>query len=65
MTLEIYDLLGTEVTALEDRVARTAGRYSATWDGRSQTGASLASGTYFYRLAAGDDVRIGRMVLSR
>jgi len=48
VALVIYDLAGREVDRLVDRELG-AGRHQVTWQPRD-----LASGTYFYRLRAGD-----------
>jgi photosystem II stability/assembly factor-like uncharacterized protein len=51
VTLRIYDILGREVVTLLDE-SRAAGTYRQTWNGRNATGASVASGVYFYRIEA-------------
>jgi subtilisin-like proprotein convertase family protein len=57
VSLKVYDMLGREVRSLVDREL-TAGVYTAEFDG-----GGLSSGTYFYRLQAGDFVEIKKMVL--
>ena len=49
--LSIYDLLGRKVTILIDSFL-PAGSHLVTWNGRSGNGESMATGIYFYRLAA-------------
>jgi hypothetical protein len=46
--LAVYDLLGREVATLVDE-KKAPGRYEVAFDA-----AGLASGTYIYRLTAGD-----------
>ncbi len=64
MSLRVYDLRGRLVRTV---VAgpQAAGAGSATWDGRDDRGASVASGAYVYRLQAGDLVTQRRMMLVR
>ena len=57
VTLKIYDLVGKEVATLVNEKL-DAGRYSATFNG-----ANLASGMYFYKLAAGQFTFVRKMVL--
>lgn len=52
--LKVFNLLGQEVATLVDE-DKLAGNYSATWDGRSESGAPVASGIYFYKLIAEAD----------
>ncbi|MFQ6093811.1 MAG: hypothetical protein ACE5OR_14245 [bacterium] len=40
-----------------------AGRYSAVWDGRDESGSEVTSGIYIYRLEVGDLVMARRMLL--
>lgn len=47
--LRIYDIAGRLVRTLVDRT-ETAGFHVVRWDGRSDEGASTASGVYFYRI---------------
>ena len=42
-----------------------AGRYEATWNARSDAGASVASGVYLYRMQAGAFEAVQRMVLMK
>jgi hypothetical protein len=60
--LVIFDALGQTVRTLVDE-RRSAGRYTATWDGRNAGGLQVSSGVYFYRLAAGDFRQMRRMML--
>jgi len=47
--VEVFDLKGRLVRVLADE-RRPAGRHSVVWDGRDDTGAAVASGTYFCRM---------------
>jgi len=40
-----------------------SGEHSFFWNGTNMSGRSVASGSYFYRLKAGDDVITKRMIL--
>lgn len=50
--LAIYNLLGQQVRVLVDRHME-AGSFSATWDGKDETGRQVSSGVYLYRIQAG------------
>ena len=65
VSLTIYNIAGQVVRKLVDGEALAAGQYQAMWDGRSESGASVASGMYFYLLHAGDYVAKRKMVLLR
>ena len=60
----IYGLNGIRVNTLVNEV-REAGTYSVTWNGTDDNGRAVASGTYIYRLEAGEYVESRRMVLVR
>jgi len=49
--LSIYNALGQEVVRLVDET-RSAGYHATVWNGRSSSGASVASGMYVYRIEA-------------
>ena len=67
VTLTIYDVQGQRVRQLRLGIV-IAGRYVTTdqavyWDGKTETGERIASGTYFYQIAAGDYSEIRQMVI--
>ena len=67
--VRIYDLQGALVRQL-DIGRRGVGRYlnrqtAAYWDGRDQSGASVASGVYFYTLEIDDFSETRRMVIRK
>lgn len=57
VTLKIYDILGNQVTTLVNE-EKPAGSYEVEFNA-----ANLPSGTYFYRLKAGDFVQTNKMIL--
>ena len=60
--LKIYNLRGQVVRTLV-RAFQGAGAYAVTWDGRDDRGQPVTSGVYLYRLKAGNEVQVRRMVL--
>ena len=62
--LLIYGVDGRLVRRLADEV-RGEGHHEILWDGRDDTGRAAASGTYYYRLEAGDLQETRSMVLVR
>ena len=60
--LVIYNLLGQQVRVLVNEL-QAAGRYSIRWDGRDAAGRQVTSGVYLYRLVAGDQVALKKMLL--
>ncbi|MCP4580141.1 MAG: T9SS type A sorting domain-containing protein [candidate division Zixibacteria bacterium] len=57
VTLEIYDILGRKVRTLQNGI-QAAGSHSLIWNADS-----FSSGTYFYRLTAGEYERAEKMIL--
>ncbi len=60
--LDVHDIRGRHIRALVDEI-REAGYHTVTWSGRDDSGATVASGAYLYRLQAGDFVSIKNMIL--
>ncbi len=60
VTLKIYNILGQEVATLINNEEKSAGTYTATFNG-----SSLASGTYLYRLQAGNFISTKKMILMK
>jgi hypothetical protein len=62
VSLTVYDMLGRLIATVVDN-NQAAGDHSAVWDGSNESGQKLASGIYFYRLAAGKFAEMKRMLL--
>jgi PKD repeat protein len=60
--LDVFNTLGQQVITLVD-TEQGAGTYTVAWDGRSGAGRQVTSGTYLYRLQAGDRVITKKMLL--
>jgi len=60
ITLKIYDVLGREVKTLINNQVMKAGTYTYNFDGKN-----LSSGTYLYRITAGDFVATKKMILMK
>jgi len=60
--ITIYDLLGREVRKfISDN--KSPGVYSVIWDGKNEQGKSVATGIYLYQLNAGNESRVGKMLV--
>jgi hypothetical protein len=66
VTIKIYDVLGSEVTALVNE-QKSVGTYEVEFNSHSggvrSAGGGLTSGVYFYRLQAGDFIQTRKMIL--
>ncbi|MBX2991692.1 MAG: Ig-like domain-containing protein [Bacteroidetes bacterium] len=63
VTLKIYNTLGQEVRTVFSGTLE-AGRYFYTWDGRNESGSTVASGIYFTRFRAlNGPTFTGKMIL--
>jgi hypothetical protein len=60
--INIYDMLGQKVrTLFANQVMR--GTYTVNWDGLNDAGVKMSTGTYIYRMVAGEFVQSKKMVL--
>ncbi|MFQ5583843.1 MAG: T9SS type A sorting domain-containing protein [Calditrichia bacterium] len=64
VVLKIYNILGQDIRTLVN-APNAKGLHTVKWNGTDERGFPVASGVYFYRLAAGDFSQIRRMVLLR
>ena len=64
VTLKVYNVLGQEVVTLVNE-RQSPGFYRAYWDGSDHEGKAVSSGTYLYRIQAGEFVKVRRMLLLR
>lgn len=62
--LQIFDAKGRHVRDLINGPLE-AGVHAVVWDGRAADGLPAGSGLFLYRLTAGEEVREGRLLLSR
>ncbi len=62
VSLVVYDVSGRRVRTLVDNHQR-ADVYKVAWDGMNDQGQRVASGMYFYKLAAGKFVQTRKMML--
>lgn len=62
VSLRVFDLSGRLVRTLVDETLQAAS-HSVDWNGQDDTGRNVASGVYYYRLAAGQDVTTHKMML--
>ncbi len=60
--LEVLDIYGNVVKTLVNE-ERGAGPYKEFWNGFNESGSESSSGTYIYRLTAGDVIKTGKMSL--
>ncbi|HEX9614458.1 MAG TPA: FlgD immunoglobulin-like domain containing protein, partial [Bacteroidota bacterium] len=63
ISVRIYDMLGKEVRTIVNGELYEAGNGRVTWDGKANSGAQVASGTYFYSLVYGNFQKTNKMVL--
>ena len=67
VTARIYDVTGKQIRIIElGHLA--AGNYVESskaiyWDGRTENGEQVSSGTYFYQIEAGDYTETRKMVI--
>ena len=62
--LAVYDVRGVRVRTLVSEVM-AAGHHQVNWMGRDDSGRSVASGAYFYRLTSGGQSIVGKMLLMK
>jgi hypothetical protein len=64
IVVKIYNSLGQEIrTLIEDN--QPIGHESVVWDGKDDLGREVSSGTYVYRLIAGNNTQSRKMLLLR
>ena len=62
--IDIYNIKGQKVKSLVDDIYQ-AGEYNIIWKGNDDNGNNVGSGIYFYRMQAGEYVRVRKMVMMK
>ncbi|MFQ5639621.1 MAG: FlgD immunoglobulin-like domain containing protein, partial [bacterium] len=60
----IFNILGQRVATLVDK-EQLAGLYSVKWNGKDNSGRSVASGIYLYQLKAEEFVKVRKLTMLR
>jgi len=63
-TLRVYNLNGQLIRELLHE-HRAAGEHAVPWDGHDNRGRAAASGVYFIRFEAGNEVKLSKVMLVR
>ncbi len=63
--LEIYNVLGQKIKTLINNEMYRTGYHNIEWNGRNNTGESVASGMYIFRLQASNKVKIRKSILMK
>ena len=63
--MRVFDILGKEVRSLVSGQTFAAGNNGINWDGRDNTGSTVASGAYYYQITAGENVQTVKMQVAR
>ena len=62
VSIDIYNIRGQKVRSLLDGLFES-GTHTVVWDGRDDSGRELGSGVYLYRMVAGEESSVRKMVL--
>jgi hypothetical protein len=62
VSIKVYDMLGREVKTLVN-TEMLAGNHNVDWNGENNLGFKVSSGTYIYRITAGNFVAVKKMIL--
>jgi hypothetical protein len=64
VTLEIYNLKGQKIATLVNE-HQNANNYKIVWDGKDESGKTVGSGVYFYKLKAGKYTATKKMIMMK
>jgi len=60
--ITIYDMLGRHIRTLIN-TRQTAGHFQTSWNGTDDHNMPVAAGVYFYRMEAGDFIKVAKLAL--
>ncbi len=61
ITIDIYNIAGQRITTLVNE-SKVPGKYSVVWDGKDEYGNTVSTGTYLYRLKAGNHIETKKVM---
>ena len=61
VTIKIYDIIGKEITTLFSGYTKT-GTHTLSWNGIDHNGKQVSSGSYIYRMTAGEFIQSKKML---
>ena len=64
VSLKIYNSVGKEIRTLVS-VNKSAGANSVVWNGKNNFGYNVSSGMYLYRIKAGNNIAVKKMILMK
>ncbi|MBN1349182.1 choice-of-anchor D domain-containing protein [candidate division KSB1 bacterium] len=64
VTLTIYDLIGREIKQLISK-RQAAGTYRVFWDATDRDSRRVPSGVYFYKLVAGSEMQVKKLIFAK
>ena len=64
VSLEVFNILGQHVTTLVDNY-KSIGNHTVVWNGKDKNNNSLSSGIYLYKLTAGNQTKMNKMILMK
>jgi len=60
--IQVFSITGEEIATIVDRTV-SAGKYTATWNGKNGAGVTVSNGIYIYRIIAGDYTAVKKMIM--
>ncbi|TKJ37252.1 hypothetical protein CEE37_14155 [candidate division LCP-89 bacterium B3_LCP] len=64
VTVQIYDLQGQSISTVKNGY-QNAGSYEVVWNGKNANGQKVSSGTYFYKITAGDQTLTKQIIMTK
>lgn len=65
VTMKVYDILGNEVRTLLNDEQISSGRNNVVWDSKNNSGMTVASGVYFYKIVTDEFSKTMKMILAK
>jgi len=57
VSLRVFNNLGQEIRSLVNNITQPADYYKVYWDGKDNSGKTVASGLYYYKLVSKNSIK--------